>query len=52
MIRLAQSVGFSLAELYDLSVLKYAQKSFPLDVAQSLIQQKQQHILAHRKQAV
>ena len=28
MIRLAQSVGFSLAELYDLSVLKYAQKSF------------------------
>ena len=50
MIRLAQSVGFSLAELYDLSVLKYAQKSFPLDVAQSLIQQKQQHILAHRKQ--
>ena len=50
MIRLAQSVGFSLAELYDLSVIKYERKTFPLDIAKTLIEKKQQQILENRKQ--
>lgn len=38
MIRLAQAVGFSLAELYDLSALKYKNNRFPVEIAQQLIQ--------------
>ena len=38
MIRLAQAVGFSLSELYDLSALKYKNNRFPVEIAQQLIQ--------------
>lgn len=43
MIRRAQTVGFSLAELKELAVLKATSGSFPLAVAQQLIRQKQQY---------
>lgn len=48
MIRLAQAVGFSLAELYDLAVLKYQQNRFPVEVAKALIANKHQQILEHQ----
>jgi DNA-binding transcriptional MerR regulator len=49
MIRLAQSVGFSLAELYELSILKYKLNRFPVEIAKKLISQKQQQILKYRE---
>ncbi|MFM2331601.1 MAG: hypothetical protein RIQ74_424 [Pseudomonadota bacterium] len=48
MIRLAQSVGFSLAELYELSVLKYKLNRFPVEIAKELISQKHQQILEYK----
>lgn len=50
MIRLAQAVGFSLAELQELSALKYEQKRFPIEMAKTLIAEKQQQILAQQQQ--
>lgn len=50
MIRLAQTVGFSLSELQDLSLLKYKQQRFPLDVAQTLIANKKQQIIQAKKE--
>lgn len=44
MIRRAQSVGFSLAEISELAHIKAQQKYFPLDLAQQLFQQKRQQI--------
>ncbi len=49
MIRLAQSVGFSLAELQELSKLKYEQQRFPLETAKALIADKQQQILQQQR---
>jgi len=49
MIRLAQAVGFSLSELYDLSALKYKNNRFPVEVAQQLIQKKNQQIIEQKK---
>lgn len=48
MIRLAQAVGFSLSELYDLSALKYKNNRFPVEVAQQLIQKKNQQIIEQK----
>lgn len=45
MIRLAQSVGFSLSELQELSVLKYEQQRFPMGTAKALIADKKRQIL-------
>lgn len=50
MIRLAQSVGFSLKELQDISHLKYELKNFPMEQAQVLIRLKQQQIEAQKKE--
>ncbi|QER38337.1 MerR family transcriptional regulator [Acinetobacter suaedae] len=50
MIRLAQAVGFSLSELYDLSALKYKNKHFPIEVAQQLIQKKNQQIIEQKEE--
>ncbi|MCJ8160823.1 MerR family transcriptional regulator [Acinetobacter zhairhuonensis] len=49
MIRLAQAVGFSLSELLELSVLKYQQNQFPVEVAKVLIANKHQQILKHQQ---
>lgn len=49
MIRLAQAVGFSLSELYDLSALKYKNNRFPVEIAQQLIQKKKQQIIEQKK---
>jgi len=48
MIRLAQAVGFNLSELYDLSALKYKNNRFPVEVAQQLIQKKNQQIIEQK----
>lgn len=48
MIRLAQAVGFSLSELYDLSALKYKNNRFPVEVAQQLIHKKHQQIIEQK----
>lgn len=50
MIRLAQSVGFGLKELQEISHLKYALKSFPMEKAQTLIRFKYQQIEAQKKE--
>lgn len=52
MIRLAQAVGFSLSELYDLSALKYKNNRFPVEIAQQLIQKKNQQIIDQQKEAL
>ncbi|WGM24933.1 MerR family transcriptional regulator [Acinetobacter pittii] len=49
MIRLAQAVGFSLSELYDLSSLKYKNNRFPVEIAQQLIQKKNQQIIEQKE---
>lgn len=49
MIRLAQAVGFSLSELYDLSALKYNNNRFPVEIAQQLIQKKNQQIIEQKE---
>ncbi|MFV7501445.1 MerR family transcriptional regulator [Acinetobacter pittii] len=49
MIRLAQAVGFSLSELYDLSVLKYKNNRFPVEIAQQLIQKKNQQFIEQKE---
>ncbi|WP_342371083.1 MerR family transcriptional regulator [Acinetobacter sp. D009] len=49
MIRLAQAVGFSLSELYDLSALKYKNNRFPVENAQQLIQKKNQQIIEQKE---
>ncbi|MBN6524534.1 MerR family transcriptional regulator [Acinetobacter pittii] len=49
MIRLAQAVGFSLSELYDLSALKYKNNCFPVEIAQQLIQKKNQQIIEQKE---
>ena len=49
MIRLAQAVGFSLSELYDLSALKYKNNRFPVEIAQQLIQKKNQQIIEQKE---
>ncbi len=49
MIRLAQAVGFSLSELYELSALKYKNNRFPVEIAQQLIQKKNQQIIEQKK---
>ena len=49
MIRLAQAVGFSLSELYDLSALKYKNNRFPVETAQQLIQKKNQQIIEQKE---
>ncbi|WP_343597435.1 MerR family transcriptional regulator [Acinetobacter sp.] len=49
MIRLAQTVGFSLAELHELSALKYKHKHFPVEIARQLIQKKNQQIIEQKE---
>ena len=49
MIRLAQAVGFSLSELYDLSALKYKNNRFPVEIAQQLIQKRTNKLSSKRK---
>ena len=49
MIRLAQAVGFSLSDLYDLSALKYKNNRFPVEIAQQLIQKKNQQIIEQKE---
>ena len=49
MIRLAQAVGFSLSELYDLSALKYKNNRFPVEIAQQLIQKEPTNLSSKRK---
>lgn len=49
MIRLAQAVGFSLSELYELSALKYKNNRFPVEIAQQLIQKKNQQIIEQKE---
>ncbi len=49
MIRLAQAVGFSLSELYDLSALKYKNNRFPVEIAQQLIQKRTNKLLSKKK---
>lgn len=44
MIRRAQTVGFSLAEITGLAKLKAQQKRFPLDMAQQLFREKHRQI--------
>lgn len=48
MIRLAQAVGFSLSELYDLSALKYKNNRFPVEIAQQLIQKRINKLLSKK----
>ena len=49
MIRLAQAVGFSLSELYELSAFKYKNNRFPVEIAQQLIQKKNQQIIEQKE---
>lgn len=50
MIRLAQSVGFSLKELQTISHLKYEMARFPMEKAQELIRDKKLQIDQQKKE--
>ncbi|GAA5019304.1 MerR family transcriptional regulator [Acinetobacter puyangensis] len=52
MIRRAQSVGFSLAEISELAQIKAQQKCFPLAFAQQLFQEKRQQIQQQQEKLV